>query len=121
MIAAPETLRAQKIRHLIGTAGQCLERELGVAVAAGIDDPQRRAILAGWIARKLRVEPVQRPVERRRIRPAESFYGSIVVGAMPKQEGAGFLEGRHVKLKGLTTFIPVILRRELLRASKDGP
>ncbi len=42
MIAALQPLRAQEIRDLVGAARQRRERQLGLAVAAGIDDPQRR-------------------------------------------------------------------------------
>ncbi len=96
MVAALEPLRAQKVSDLVGTARQRREREFCLAVAAGSDDPQRRAILAFGIARQLRVEPVQRPVEWHRIRPAESLDCRIVVGAMLEQERACVLERGHV-------------------------
>src|SRR5882757_2376838 len=95
MIAALETLRAQKIGDLIGAARQRLKRKFCFAMAARIDDPQRGAILAFGIARELRVEPVQRPVERHGIGPAKSFHRGIVVGAMLEQKSAGFLERGH--------------------------
>ena len=96
MIAALQALRAQEIRDLVGTARQRLEREFCLAVAAGIDDPQRRAAFAVGVARQLRIEPVQRPVEGDRIGPAEIRHRLVVVGAVFQQERAGFLEGRHV-------------------------
>ena len=70
MIAALEPLRPQEVRDLIGAARQRGERKLRLAVAAGIDNPQRGAILAVPVARQLGIEPVQRPVERFGIGPA---------------------------------------------------
>jgi len=96
MIAALQPLRPQEIRDLVRTAGQRGERQFGFAVTAGIDDPQRRAVLGFRMARQFRIEPVQRPVERRRIGPAEILHRSIVVGAMLEQKGARLLECRHV-------------------------
>ena len=46
MVAALQALRAQEVCDLVGTARQRGERELCLAVAAGIDDPQRGAVLA---------------------------------------------------------------------------
>ena len=82
MVATLQPLCTQEVRNLVGTARQRGKGELGFLVAAGIDDPQRRAILARGIARQFGVEPVQRPVERRWIGPAESLYRRIVIGAM---------------------------------------
>src|SRR6266480_3838404 len=96
MIAALQPLRAQEIRDLIGTARQRLERELCFPVVAGIDDPQRRTILALWIARQFRIEPVQRPVERHWVRPLKSLDRRIVVDAMLEQESSRFLESGHI-------------------------
>jgi hypothetical protein len=97
MIAALEPLRAQEVCDLIGTARQRPERQLCFAIAAGIDDPQRRPVLAFGIARQFRIDPIQRPIKRHRIRPAESLHCRIVVGAMLQQECAGFLKCGHIK------------------------
>ena len=46
MIAALQPLRAQEVGDLVGAPRQRGEGELCLAVAAGVDDPQRRAVLA---------------------------------------------------------------------------
>ena len=94
MIAALQPLRAQEVRHLIGTGRQRREGKFCFLVA-GIDDPERGAVPAVGIAGQFRIEPVQRPVERNRIGPAKSLHGRIVIGAVLEQKGACFLEGRH--------------------------
>jgi hypothetical protein len=95
MVAAFQALRMQEIRNLVGTARQRGERQLCLAVAAGINDPQRRAVAALRVLRELRIEPVQRPVEGYRIGPTESLYGGLVIRAMLKQKRARFLKGGH--------------------------
>ncbi len=96
VIAPLEPLRPQEVRDLIGAARQRRERKLGLAVAAGIDNPERRAIPAVRVARQFRIEPVQRPVERFGIGPAEIRDSLVVIRPMPEQERAGFLKGCHV-------------------------
>ncbi len=95
VIATPQALRTQKIRDLVGAARQRREGEFCLPVAAGIDDPQRRAVTARGIICKPSVEPVERPVERRWIWPAETLHRRIVIGAMLEQKGARVLERRH--------------------------
>src|SRR5580704_2348020 len=95
MVAALEPLRAQEIRDLVGAGRQRRKRKSCLLVAAGIDDPQRGAIAAHRIMRELRVEPVQRPVERHRLRPAETLYRGIVVGTIFQKKSARFLESGH--------------------------
>ena len=102
MIAALQPLRTQEVGDLVGTPRQRGKGEFRLPVAAGIDDPQRRAILALGVAREFRVEPIQRPVERNRIGPAESLYRSIVIRAVLEQKGARFLECRHQVFPGET-------------------
>src|SRR5215813_14837557 len=103
MIAALQALCAQEIGYLIGAPGKRGKREFCLAVAAGIYDPQRRAVAAFGIARQLRIEPVQRPVERHWIGPAETLHRRIVVGPMPQQKGARFLETRHFRSSAIAS------------------
>jgi hypothetical protein len=100
MIAALEPLRAQEVSDLIGTARQRRERNFYLAVASGIHDPQRGPILALRITRQFRVEPIQCPVERHRIRPAESFDRRVVIGAMLEQKSARVLKCGHQLFSG---------------------
>jgi hypothetical protein len=95
MIAALQALRAQKIGDLVGAARQRRKRKLGLAVMAGIDDPERGAVATLGIARELGIEPVERPVEGNRIGPAEAFDRNVLIRAVSKQKGTRFLEGRH--------------------------
>ena len=95
MVATPQSLRTQEIRNPVGAARQVCKGELGVPVCVGIDDLQCRAIPAFRIARKLRVEPIERPIERHWIRPAKSLHGRIVIGAILKQKGARFPKTGH--------------------------
>jgi hypothetical protein len=45
MVATLQALSAQEIRDLVRSAGQRLERQLGLVIVAGIDDPQRSPFL----------------------------------------------------------------------------
>ena len=108
VVAALQPLRAQEVCHLAGAARQRREGEFCFPVAAGVDDPQRRTVLAIGILREAGVEPVQRPVERHRIGPAEFPDSGGVVRAVFQQKGARFLKGRHR--------LPVIFRRGSERA-----
>src|SRR5689334_4369696 len=95
MIAALQVLRAQEIGDLVGAARQRREGQFCLAVRTGIDDPERGAVPALGLLRKLRVEPIERPVERSGVGPAEAFDGRVVIGAMLEQKGARFLKGGH--------------------------
>src|SRR6266481_6142716 len=124
MIAALQPLRAQEVGELVGPARQRGEGKFCFLVAAGIDDPQRRAVLARGIARQFRVEPVQCPVERHRVRPAESLHRRIVVGAVLEQKRTRILECCHVSnlLKAVISAIPtsLILRSRALARRLEG-
>jgi hypothetical protein len=61
----------------------------------GIDNPERRAIPGFGVASKLGIKPVERPVERNGIRPAEISDSLVVFGAVAEQEGARFLKCGH--------------------------
>src|SRR3954471_3088521 len=96
MIAALEPLRTQEVRDLVGAAGQRSKGQFGMPIAAGIDNPQRRAVPAVGVSSKLGIEPVQRPVERYRIGPAKARDGLVVIRPVFQQECAGFLKCRHI-------------------------
>src|ERR1700733_5420537 len=102
MVAGLQPLRPQKIRYLVGAWRQRGKRQPGLAVAAGIDDPERRTIPALRIAGQFGIEPVQRPVERSYVGPAKPGDGLVVVRSVFQKKRARFLKGRHVKIPGLT-------------------
>jgi len=95
MVAALQTLRAQKICDLIGALRQRRKGQPGLAAITGIDDPERRAVLAFGLARKSRVEPVERPVERDGVGPTKLGEGLLVVRPVLQQKCARLLEGGH--------------------------
>src|SRR5579863_9478810 len=121
MIAALQTLRAQKIRDLVGAPRQHRKRQFGFLVTAGIDNPERRTIPALRIARQFRIEPVQRPVERNSVRPAEIGNGLVVIAPVLQEKGAGFLKGCHVLCPiGQSSYENVIARSRATKQSSGA-
>jgi DNA-binding transcriptional LysR family regulator len=93
-VAAPDAEGAQPVCRLAGAARHLAERRSALHAGRGFHDPQRRAIAAiGSIAEP--IEPVDRPVERDRLRPAEAGVGAGVIFAMVEQKLPRLGEGGH--------------------------
>ncbi|MHC2619990.1 hypothetical protein ACVIW2_002022 [Bradyrhizobium huanghuaihaiense] len=94
MIAAPQALRAEEVRDLVGAARQRRKGQFCLFVLRSIDDPERGTVLCFGILREL-IEPVERPVEGGRIGPAEAFDRCLVVRAVSQKKRARFLKCGH--------------------------
>src|SRR5262249_47759462 len=82
-IAAPHTERAQVRGEEVGAAAQLVEREADIEPAL-VDDPER----GPRVATGDDIEPVERPVEIVRTRPAEATARGCIVGAVCEEKVA---------------------------------
>src|SRR5262249_39190727 len=83
---------------LVGASRQRRKGKPGLAIVAGIDDPERGAVTALGITRELRIEPVECPVERHGVGPAEAIDRSVIVRAVFEQKGTRFLKTGHLEV-----------------------